>query len=81
MLDRIKKFHSLKIINQHPDSLTGYSIRVVKRTKNTDLPHFIMFGEQQNLTMPILNYNLEDGITVSRHTLVHSKSVADIILH
>lgn len=81
MLDIIKKILSLKVINQFPDSLTGYSIRVVVRTENIDLPHFIMSGEQHHLTMPIHNYNLQDGITVSRHTLVDSKSPTEIILH
>jgi len=102
----------LKNINQDPDSLTGYSVRVVERAQNTDLPHFNMFSELENLkheiysarliimdlsrqlrmdkmgiaiplTMPILNYNHEDAITVSHHTLVLSESVAEphIILH
>ena len=57
-------------MKQYPDSLTGYSVSLVERAQNTDLPQFNMTPS----IMPILNYNHEDAIAVSHHTLVFSET-------
>lgn len=56
-------------INHDSNSISGSSVKIVKREPNIDLSRKNMFSE----------YNHEDAITVSRHTLMLSDS--ENVLH